>query len=336
VVSGSDDGTIRVWDLKRGEAIHTLCGHSATITGVAVTPESSHVVSTSADTTLKVWDLEEGKELRGCHAHRAGVARLAITGDGRHALTSGGEPDWMCEVEVWDVAAGEEVCVAGRDRLWYRSLAMTPDGGCAVSAFRSRKLKFWHLERLERGCSAGPEVAEHYRRYSNRKARVNKLKELQAPRAVLRNEESMLSRAKDLLCQTLDALMKERKVVHVNTDYRSGHETVALTPDGRRAVSVTWEGALYVWDVREPTVLAEFTLDNAPRACAVTPDGLTIVVGEKSGAVHFLRLEGVESLTAGERIERPAGQRKVNLIASLCSRLREGAGSKLPRREGGV
>jgi WD40 repeat protein len=128
-------------------------------------------------------------------------------------------------------------------------------------------------------------------------------------------------------------LLQERKVVHANSDYRSGHESVALTPDGRRAVSVSWKGALRVWDVRGPTVLAEFTLDNIPRACALTPDGLTIVVGEESGAVHFLRLEGVEHSTDGERIERPAERRRSNLIARLCDRLRESAGSKVPRHE---
>jgi hypothetical protein len=40
-------------------------------------------------------------------------------------------------------------------------------------------------------------------------------------------------------------------------------------------------------------VMATFIGDGALNCCAVAPDGVTIVAGEASGRVHFLRLEGV-------------------------------------------
>jgi WD40 repeat protein len=321
VVSGSDDGTIKVWDLERGEALNTLRGHTAKITAVAVTPDDRHVVSTSDDTTLKVWDLRSGQELRSCVAHGAGVAAMAMTADGRHALTAGGHPEMMHEVEVWDVAREEEVCVVGHGRDLGISFALTPDGRCAVSAHRSRMLKFWDLARLEGRCSVGPTLAKHHRRFLKRTARVNSLKELHAPRAIMRNEGSMLSQAKDGLCQALDAVLQQSEVVHATSDQRWDLVSVALKPDGRRAVSMSREGTLRVWDVRGKTVLAEFNLDNIPSACGLTPDGTTIVVGEESGTVHFLRFEGIEPSTGDEPTERPAEGRQLNLIASLCGRL---------------
>ena len=39
IVSGSDDNTIKVWDMKSGHLLHSLEGHKNRVTGVAVTPD---------------------------------------------------------------------------------------------------------------------------------------------------------------------------------------------------------------------------------------------------------------------------------------------------------
>jgi hypothetical protein len=36
---------------------------------------------------------------------------------------------------------------------------------------------------------------------------------------------------------------------------------------------------------------------EAIASCAIAPDGVTIVAGDTSGRVYFLRLEGIEPLT---------------------------------------
>jgi WD40 repeat protein len=63
---------------------------------------------------------------------------------------------------------------------------------------------------------------------------------------------------------------------------------VAVTNDGSRAIS-----ASYVWDLETGEVIGTFSGDGVLYACAVSPDGNTIVAGEASGRVHFLRPEGM-------------------------------------------
>jgi WD40 repeat protein len=63
VVSGSNDETLRVWELGTGETKTTLQGHTNSVNAVAVTPDGRHVVSGSGDNTLRVWDLKDGKEM---------------------------------------------------------------------------------------------------------------------------------------------------------------------------------------------------------------------------------------------------------------------------------
>jgi WD40 repeat protein len=62
-VSGSKDGTLRVWDLDGTQPQRVLEGHTGSVYLVALTPDVSLAVSGSDDKTLRVWNLEEGKYL---------------------------------------------------------------------------------------------------------------------------------------------------------------------------------------------------------------------------------------------------------------------------------
>ena len=44
-VSGSDDKTLKVWDLESGRELRTLEGHADWVKAVAVTPDGKRAVS---------------------------------------------------------------------------------------------------------------------------------------------------------------------------------------------------------------------------------------------------------------------------------------------------
>jgi WD40 repeat protein len=69
--------------------------------------------------------------------------------------------------------------------------------------------------------------------------------------------------------------------------------SVVVTPNGLRVLSTSNDNTLKVWDLESRRVIASFTGESALLCCAAAPDGVTIVAGEASGRVHFLRLEGV-------------------------------------------
>jgi WD40 repeat protein len=58
--------------VESGTELHTLAGHSASVTGVAVSRDGRRVVSASVDKTLKVWDLESGAKLHTDRAFQCG------------------------------------------------------------------------------------------------------------------------------------------------------------------------------------------------------------------------------------------------------------------------
>jgi WD40 repeat protein len=65
---------------------------------------------------------------------------------------------------------------------------------------------------------------------------------------------------------------------------------VTVTPDGRRAVSASADLTLRLWDLKSGEGIATFAGESGMASYAIASDGQTIVAGESSGRVHFLRL----------------------------------------------
>ncbi|KAK4149159.1 hypothetical protein C8A00DRAFT_47166 [Chaetomidium leptoderma] len=103
IVSGSYDGTVRVWDAATGAERRMLRGHSGSVRAVAFSPDGRLIVSGSSDKTVRVWDAATGAERRVL-GHSRPVCAVAFSPDGR--LIVSGSSDKT--VRVWDAATGAE------------------------------------------------------------------------------------------------------------------------------------------------------------------------------------------------------------------------------------
>ena len=88
--------------------------------------------------------------------------------------------------------------------------------------------------------------------------------------------------------------LKSGQLLRTLEDHADPVNAVAVTPDGRRAISASSDHTLRVWDVETGNRLAAFTGEGPVLRCAIAPDGRTIIAREKSGRGHFLRLEGLD------------------------------------------
>ena len=61
IISGSDDKTVRIWNLVENKQEAVLEGHTDSVYSVAVTSDNKYIISGSDDETVRVWNLLEKK-----------------------------------------------------------------------------------------------------------------------------------------------------------------------------------------------------------------------------------------------------------------------------------
>ncbi|MCA2681312.1 MAG: hypothetical protein IM482_17470, partial [Microcystis sp. M043S2] len=142
LVSGSDDKTIKLWNVETGKEIRTLYGHDNSVTSVNFSPDGKTLVSGSDDNTIKLWNVETGQEIRTLYGHDSYVSSVNFSPDGK-TLVSG---SYDKTIKLWDVETGQEIrTLYGHDNFVY-SVNFSPDGKTLVSGSNDKTIKLWNVE----------------------------------------------------------------------------------------------------------------------------------------------------------------------------------------------
>ncbi len=141
-VSGSLDGTARLWDLTTGSCSSVLMGHSAKVKAVAISPNGSTAISASTDHTLRLWDTASGDCIRVLSGHSDEVTSVAISEDGLFAVS--GSKD--SSLRIWDLATGESLRTLHGHTNAVTAVAISHDCNFAVSASSHEgTLRVWNV-----------------------------------------------------------------------------------------------------------------------------------------------------------------------------------------------
>jgi WD40 repeat protein len=121
-LTGSDSGTVAVWDLATGEQLRLLKGHRWAVTSVAVSPDGRLALTGSEYGTAAVWDLENGEQLYEFEGSGDTVPSAAVSPDGRLALTGSDRG-----TTVWDLRTGQSLTTLSLDSP-VRCVVWAPNG----------------------------------------------------------------------------------------------------------------------------------------------------------------------------------------------------------------
>jgi RNA polymerase sigma factor (sigma-70 family) len=302
------DRTIRLWDVASGAEIRRFLPATedpgpgthgprevpGEVRGVAFTPDGRQALSGSTGGIIQLWDVATGKEVRRLSGHTGTIYDLAISPDGRRALT--GSRDRT--VRLWDIASGRSIFVFKAHTGWVRSVAFSPDGRRALTGAGpgDHMMRLWDLD-AGRELKSLPQEGI-VRSLAFTPDGVHAIAAVNAPAVAIHLWD--LDRG-------------------VDVSQFKGHQfavtSLAISPDGRRLLSTSYDGTVRLWDIatgRELSCLTShtewvWTVAFSPRGdLAVSGGGGS--GGEQNvapGRDFALRLW---DLTVGAEINRNAAQ----------------------------
>jgi serine/threonine protein kinase len=133
VASGSDDGTVQIWDAMTGHRLLTYQGHRASVYAVAWSPDGGRLAScgeapSSSDQSeaVQVWEGKTGRLLLTYPGH-------ALKGEPGRIHSVGWSPDgtliasssWFRSVHVWSATGGQTIMTMSRPDV--RAIAWSLD-----------------------------------------------------------------------------------------------------------------------------------------------------------------------------------------------------------------
>jgi WD40 repeat protein len=138
-VTGSDDGTIHVWNVVNGELLGKIGDGDAAITSLTYHPLNKILLSTSESGTAKLWQLPliQPKTLAD---NTVAVQAIAVTSDAKQVIVGGDE-----RVRIFDAVSGEQTRALAGHSGSIAALALSTDNTTVATGGDKGVIKFWNL-----------------------------------------------------------------------------------------------------------------------------------------------------------------------------------------------
>lgn len=140
-VTGSNDTTLKIWDLNTGHLKLTFSGHVMTVKDVAISDRHPYMFSASDDKLIKCWDLEKNMSIRDFHGHLSGVNTVDIHPTMDLIVTGGRDS----VVKVWDIRSRKAIKTLVGHKAPVTKVKCLPVDPQIVSCSNDSTIRLWDI-----------------------------------------------------------------------------------------------------------------------------------------------------------------------------------------------
>ena len=269
VVTVSEDGTARVWDVKEAllqdRLLATLVGHGKGVLSLALSPDSQQVVTASKDGTARLWRLGEAGVLAMLAGHESAVFWAAFSSDGKRVVTASQDGT----ARVW--TAEGQLLTTLKGHVHQLTMAVfSPDGQWVVTASRDAAARVWSANGEPRVTLSGHRNIVWSVAFSP-----------DGQRLVTASEDG-----------TARVWSTQGELLVTLQGSTQGMSSAAFSPDGQRVVTASMDGKVQVWSLSGELLGTLQGHKSGVLKAAFSPDGKRVVTASIDGKAQVWSTEG--------------------------------------------
>ena len=143
LISGSDDMTVRFWDLRTGKS-QVLLKHDAPVTSVRFSPTGKIIASASTAGIIALWDVDRKETVQTLKGHNEDIASLSFSPNGQMLASASDDRTvilWSRKGNHW-----EEFRRLQGHVDWLTDARFSTDGKIIASASDDGTIKLWNRD----------------------------------------------------------------------------------------------------------------------------------------------------------------------------------------------
>jgi serine/threonine protein kinase len=268
LASGSEDKTVKLWDVATQKSVRRWAGHSRAVTSVAFSPDGSLVASGGWDSIVRIWPTTGNAAERVLKGHTRPVESVAFSPDG-HWIASGSDDS---TVRIWESATGEARHILKDHQGAVYSVAFSPDSSLIASGSDDESIHIWNVQ-----------TGELLRQLRGHEGAVNSV-------AFSKDGRWLASVSSDSTAKIWEpATGQAMRTIHVAQNWQV--YAVAFSPDGAMIATGSQDGTARVWEVAGGKERGKFSgHEDVVSAVAFSPDGKWLASGSWDSTLRLWSL----------------------------------------------
>ena len=262
-LTGSEDLSVRLWEICTGKEWLKLEGHTERIKSVAFSPCGNFFVTGSVDKTARIWDIRTAETVTVLEGHQLVVEAAVFSPQCRQVLTG----SWDCNAKLWDVESGDEILSFDKHTEYIWSVGFSSDGNYVVTGGQDRIINVWNVRdgSLRSSITTSPHTIQAVQFFTDNNV-------------VIAAHDDGVARVWDI---------HSRKVVRKFREHTDFLWSVVAYPEMDLMVTCGKDNKAKIWDISKGKVLKTFNHQSSILSAIISPDGRFLITCDDNGRIGF-------------------------------------------------